>query len=151
MLLKRTDTDTSVKDMEGYTAFDIYNSTVQSAIPTTLGNGYAELLTWGANRCVLSRVGVDSGTELLCRNAALGLGDSNDRTHPDHVIILRKDTPFPPKPPLGERFQHVKVRKVAMSKLHTGTRFGIRIQTWSHGCSDPYGRAPRQCALVWLR
>ena len=50
MLLKRTDVDTSIKDMEGYTAFDLYNSTVRSANPTSFEDGYADLLTWGANR-----------------------------------------------------------------------------------------------------
>lgn len=55
ILLKRTDIDTSVKDMEGYTAFDLYNSTVPSANPTSLQDGCADLLTWGANRCVLAR------------------------------------------------------------------------------------------------
>lgn len=55
MLLKRTDTDTSIKDIEGYTAFDLYNSTVRTANPTSLEDGYADLLTWGANRWVLSR------------------------------------------------------------------------------------------------
>lgn len=54
MLLKRTDTDTSIKDIEGYTAFDLYNSTVRTANPTSLEDGYADLLTWGANRWVLS-------------------------------------------------------------------------------------------------
>ncbi|KAG9308137.1 hypothetical protein JVU11DRAFT_12491 [Chiua virens] len=102
MLLKRTDTDTSAKDMEGYTAFDLYNSTVRSANPTSLKDGYAELLTWGANR-----------------NAALGLGDSNDRAHPDHVIVLKKDTPIPADRTLEERFRPVKVQGVRMSKLHT--------------------------------
>lgn len=53
MLLRCADVDTSIKDMEGYTAFDLYNSTVQSAYPTSLEDGYADLLTWGANRWVL--------------------------------------------------------------------------------------------------
>lgn len=54
ILLKRTDTDTSIKDMDGYTAFDLFNSTVRTANPTSLEDGYADLLTWGANRCVPS-------------------------------------------------------------------------------------------------
>ncbi|KAG8221195.1 hypothetical protein J3R82DRAFT_2760 [Butyriboletus roseoflavus] len=102
MLLKRTDTDTSIKDIEGYTAFDLYNSTVRTANPTSLEDGYADLLTWGANR-----------------NAALGLGDSNDRTHPDHVVIRQKDTPLPASRTLEERFRPIKARDISMSKLHT--------------------------------
>ena len=53
MLLRCADIDTSIKDMEGYTAFDLYDLTVQSAHPTSLEDGYADLLTWGANRWVL--------------------------------------------------------------------------------------------------
>ena len=54
MLLKRTDMDTSIKDTEGYTAFDLYNSTIRTANPTSLDDGHAELLVWGANRWVFS-------------------------------------------------------------------------------------------------
>ena len=59
---------------------------------------------------------------LLFSNAALGLGDSNDRTHPDHVVILKKDAPLPARHTVEERFQSVKVRSATMSKLHTGTK-----------------------------
>ncbi|KAF9224282.1 hypothetical protein BS17DRAFT_780823 [Gyrodon lividus] len=102
MLLQRTDTDTSIKDTEAYTAFDLYNSTVRSANPSSFEDGYPDLLTWGANR-----------------NAALGLGDGNDRAHPDQVVLLKKDAPLPATLTLEERFGPVKVRNVSMSKLHT--------------------------------
>ncbi|KAF9233712.1 hypothetical protein BU15DRAFT_53495 [Melanogaster broomeanus] len=101
MLLKRTDMDTSIKDTEGYTAFDLYNSTVRSAKPSLEGS-CTHLLTWGANR-----------------NAALGLGDGNDRAHPDQVVLLKKDVPLPANLTLEERFGPVKVREVNMSRLHT--------------------------------
>jgi hypothetical protein len=52
--LKRADIDTSIKDFEGYTAYDLYNSTVTSAQPTQDEVVVAELFTWGTNR----RVGV---------------------------------------------------------------------------------------------
>lgn len=52
LLLQRPDIDTSLKDYEGYTAFDLYNLTVDG---TTPGNdAEAELFTWGANRCIFS-------------------------------------------------------------------------------------------------
>jgi len=52
LLLKRSDTDTSIKDFEGYTAYDLYNSTVKSAQPTADEEVLAELFTWGTNRSV---------------------------------------------------------------------------------------------------
>jgi len=51
LLLKRSDTDTSIKDFEGYTANDLYNSTVKSAQPTA-DEEVAELFTWVTNRSV---------------------------------------------------------------------------------------------------
>lgn len=62
-----------------------------------------------------------------CRNAALGLGDSNDRVHPDHVVVLKRDAPLLASRTLEERFRPVKVRSVSMSKLHTGSRFNVRF------------------------
>jgi len=47
LLLQRPDIDTSLKDLEGYTAFDLYNSTLDGTKP---GIGDAELYTWGVNR-----------------------------------------------------------------------------------------------------
>lgn len=54
LLLKRTDVDTSLKDFEGYTAFDLYNSTLRTTKPSHLGDVSAELFTWGANRYVIN-------------------------------------------------------------------------------------------------
>lgn len=51
LLLQRGDTDASLKDLEGYTAFDLYNSTVNGSKPFAQ-EGVAELYTWGANRSV---------------------------------------------------------------------------------------------------
>jgi inhibitor of Bruton tyrosine kinase len=50
LLLQRPDIDTSLKDYEGYTAFDLYNSTVEGTKPTTSPDGLYDLFTWGANR-----------------------------------------------------------------------------------------------------
>jgi hypothetical protein len=53
LLLQRPEIDTSLKDLEGYTAFDLYNSTVNGTKPNT-GAVNAELYTWGANQYVMS-------------------------------------------------------------------------------------------------
>jgi inhibitor of Bruton tyrosine kinase len=39
-----------LKDLEGYTAFDLYNSTVEHTKPTPSPDGFADLFTWGANK-----------------------------------------------------------------------------------------------------
>jgi len=49
LLLQRADVDTSLKDLEGYTAFDLYNSTVNDTKPDAR-DLKAELFTWGTNR-----------------------------------------------------------------------------------------------------
>ncbi|KAG1838584.1 regulator of chromosome condensation 1/beta-lactamase-inhibitor protein II [Suillus subalutaceus] len=103
LLLKRLDIDTSIKDLEGYTAHDLYNSTVRSAKPTEDEETLAELFTWGTNR-----------------NAALGVGDGNDRAYPDQVVIPRKDdVARQHNRSLDDRFAPIHVRQVSMSKLHT--------------------------------
>ncbi|KAF8959590.1 hypothetical protein BDZ97DRAFT_1666960 [Flammula alnicola] len=103
LLLQRSDIDTSMKDGEGYSASDLYNSTVNGTKPDS-GDANAELFTWGANR-----------------NAALGLSDGNDRTYPDHVNIKSKEDPTTlAKMSLAVRFSPIYVRQIQMSKLHTG-------------------------------
>jgi hypothetical protein len=51
LLLQRGDIDTSLKDFEGYRAFDLYNTTVEDTMPGRRGtqSGF-ELYTWGSNR-----------------------------------------------------------------------------------------------------
>ena len=49
LFLQRSDVDTSLKDFEGYTAFDLYNSTVNDTKPDA-NDFRAELFTWGTNR-----------------------------------------------------------------------------------------------------
>ncbi|TFK48398.1 hypothetical protein OE88DRAFT_521568 [Heliocybe sulcata] len=97
LLLQRSDTDTSLKDLEGYTAFDLYNSTVEDTKPGLTEVSQLELFTWGANR-----------------NATLGLGDSNDRAYPEQVILRSDDTPS-----LAHTLSPIHVRQVQMSRLHT--------------------------------
>jgi hypothetical protein len=52
-----------LKDLEGYTAFDLYNSTVEDTKPPhspSGEHGFADLYTWGANRFVNSHIFPDS-------------------------------------------------------------------------------------------
>ncbi|KAJ2916728.1 hypothetical protein MD484_g3726, partial [Candolleomyces efflorescens] len=100
LLLQRSDIDVDSKDKEGYTAFDVYNSTINGTKPD-ISDRDAELFTWGANR-----------------NAALGLGDANDRAHPDKVVLQSKEE-FAETQPLAKRFSPVFVKEIQMSKLHT--------------------------------
>ncbi|KAI0683880.1 hypothetical protein BC835DRAFT_1422860 [Cytidiella melzeri] len=104
ILLQRQDINVLVKDSEGYTAFDLYNSTVEGTKPRDEEDAKlrAELFTWGANR-----------------NAALGHGDADDRTLPDQ-ITLEPAQPCTEGSHVDERFAPVQVRQVVMSKLHTG-------------------------------
>lgn len=53
LLLQRGDIDTSLKDFEGYRAFDLYNTTVEDTMPRKRATLHElELYTWGSNRCV---------------------------------------------------------------------------------------------------
>ncbi|KAI0071191.1 hypothetical protein K474DRAFT_1776321 [Panus rudis PR-1116 ss-1] len=100
LLLQRQDIDVDLKDWEGYRAFDLFNSTVEGTKPGEV-EGFGMLFTWGTNR-----------------NAALGLGDADDRTFPDQVVIERPFTSV--MDTLDVRFEPVYVENVAMAKLHTG-------------------------------
>ncbi|KAF8205776.1 hypothetical protein K438DRAFT_1918026 [Mycena galopus ATCC 62051] len=96
LLLQRSDIDISLRDFEGHTAFDLYNTTVCGTAP--IHALHAELYTWGVNR-----------------NAALGLVDSGDRTYPDQVSIPKEG----PEPNSTARFAPLLARQIQMSKLHT--------------------------------
>ena len=51
LLLQRGDIDTSLKDSEGYRAFDLYNTTVEDTMPSKRDTPRGlELCTWGSNR-----------------------------------------------------------------------------------------------------
>lgn len=96
-----------LKDAEGYTPFDVYNSTVAGTNPmeASAEGSNAELYTWGSNR-----------------NAALGLGDGDDRTSPEQVTIKASEIAFDAKSSpkhLLNRLRPLSVTNVAMSKLHT--------------------------------
>ncbi|KZS93259.1 RCC1/BLIP-II protein [Sistotremastrum niveocremeum HHB9708] len=98
LLLQRDDIDISLKDYEGYTAFDLYNSTVNGTKPEPTFDT-AELFTWGTNR-----------------NATLGHGDAEDRSNPDQVLLKTEDDPAKP---IKERFTPITFSDITMAKLHT--------------------------------
>ncbi|KAL1405470.1 hypothetical protein Q8F55_009102 [Vanrija albida] len=99
-LLARSDTDISIKDGEGLTAFDLYNGTVDGTNPPTNVDG-TDLYVWGVNR-----------------NFALGTGDSTDKAFPDRINLLTQrqasDNPDP-----TQRFFHVGIKEAKMARLHT--------------------------------
>nr|GAT49402.1 predicted protein [Mycena chlorophos] len=95
LLLQRSDVDTTLKDFEGHTAFDLYNTTMDGTGPRNASS--AELHTWGVNR-----------------NAALGQ-DSGDRTYPELVPIPKEG----PEPASTKRLLPLRVRQIQMAKLHT--------------------------------
>ncbi|OCB92256.1 hypothetical protein A7U60_g336 [Sanghuangporus baumii] len=120
LLLQRADIDVSLKDFEGYTAFDVYNSTVEGTKPSELE--LTDLYTWGTNR-----------------NAALGLGDGDDRAFPELVPIPpQKEHSDTTTLSLRTRFQPIRAKQVAMAKLHTAVitsepRANLRICGFGSG------------------
>ncbi|KAI6101705.1 hypothetical protein EV401DRAFT_2201598 [Pisolithus croceorrhizus] len=147
LLLKHLDVDMSIKDFEGYTAFDLYNSTVWATKPLSCDERIlADLFTWGTNR-----------------NAALGLGDANDRIFPDPVVLPMKDVTKVRSCSLEDRFATVRVCDVKMSKLHTviltseprdnlwvcGFGSGGRLGPSSHTVYTPSPITfPAECSIV---
>jgi inhibitor of Bruton tyrosine kinase len=95
ILLQRQDIDTSLKDFEGYTAFDLYNSSVEHTHPTSSSG--MDLFVWGSNR-----------------NAALGLGDAGDRSFPEHVNLPALDPST-----IFSKSSTTYVRSIKMARLHT--------------------------------
>ncbi|KAI0262373.1 hypothetical protein BC834DRAFT_892147 [Gloeopeniophorella convolvens] len=106
LLLQRDDIETNLTDLEGYRAFDLYNTTVEDTMPKKLvAYSGLEVFTWGANR-----------------NASLGHGDGDDRAHPEQIILKRiegasRDSTA--NGTVGFRLQPSLVRDVQMSRLHT--------------------------------
>ncbi|KAI0642387.1 hypothetical protein C8Q79DRAFT_250744 [Trametes meyenii] len=101
LLLQRQDIDLSLRDIEGYTPFDLYNSTIEGTKPTKDSSERGdELFTWGSNR-----------------NAALGVGDGDDRTFPESISL--RISPVPETEPIDSRFTPIRVRQIVMSRLHT--------------------------------
>ncbi|KAJ9110693.1 hypothetical protein QFC19_001522 [Naganishia cerealis] len=72
-LLERADTDLGIKDTEGLTAMDLWNSSCAGTNPPETGAKGTDLYTWGSNR-----------------NCTLGLPDPADRALPERVKLLTK-------------------------------------------------------------
>ena len=106
LLLERNDIDIPIRDSEGNTAIDLYNSTVNYTKPSAVDTrphvvgkrhpAMTELYTWGANR-----------------NATLGLGDGNDRIYPEHVQL------YPTSKTRSSSQLPSSISQAGMSKLHT--------------------------------
>jgi hypothetical protein len=106
LLLQRTDTDTTLTDLEGNTAFDLYSATVRGARPTLTSRARVELLTWGTNR-----------------NAALGHPDGDDRAHPEAIALRRSERAGGKgefRDTVAFRLRGASAVDVRMSRLHTG-------------------------------
>ncbi|KAK0548125.1 hypothetical protein OC845_003748 [Tilletia horrida] len=103
-LLRKGDTDLRIKDLEGLTPFDLYNATIsgtnQKWDPEV---GGSELFTWGVNR-----------------NFTLGLGDGDDRALPKAVTLNKVyDSYALANLEPGMRYNRLRIKDVAMSKMHT--------------------------------
>lgn len=151
ILLRRPDLDLRVKDFEGLTAFDLYNSTVAGTNPPADALSFeptrqhhsrtlTQLFTWGSNR-----------------NYNLGLGDGDDRQFPDKITLRRgpansnaalqstKDA-FRASLPAGKKFDRIGIKDVAMSRLHTVILTDEKVSNvWVCGLggSGRLGRSPQ--------
>ncbi|GAA5990096.1 hypothetical protein JCM10908_005820 [Rhodotorula pacifica] len=105
LLLCRDDIDTRLKDHEGFTPFDVFNSTVDGTnpLPDPIGTnpsnpGRVELFSWGSNR-----------------NYSLGFASDSERTIPERVHLKREE---------GGKglaaFEPLRVKDISMARLHTG-------------------------------
>ncbi|TKY85735.1 hypothetical protein EX895_005275 [Sporisorium graminicola] len=123
ILLRRNDLDLRVKDFEGLTAFDLYNSTVAGTNPA------ADALSFEPSRNQHSRTLTQLFTWGSNRNYNLGLGDGDDRQLPDKITLRRPanagnagnsvQNAFRASLPAGKKFDRIGIKDVAMSRLHT--------------------------------
>lgn len=101
ILLERTDIDYYIKDWEGLTAFDLYNTTVEGTCPSDNDEGSgADLFVWGGNR-----------------NYTLGLSHGNDSALPERVKLQCNERRT--HHIAGSRFNRPYVRDISMSRWHT--------------------------------
>ncbi|KAK4052965.1 hypothetical protein OIO90_004089 [Microbotryomycetes sp. JL221] len=125
LLLARDDVDIRLKDHEGLSPFDVYNSTVDGTNPVDTSSssnpGRLELYTWGQNR-----------------NFVLGFASDADRAFPERVQLKREE---------GGKglaaFEPLRVQDVAMARLHTGivTDEGRRnVRLCGYGTGGRLGR-----------
>lgn len=101
-LLSRKDTDIRIKDLEGNTALDVLNSTVEGTNPQfDLENGGSELYTWGVNTSYV-----------------LGRNDMDNRAYPERVFL--HTTADNLGLPTTTVHKSTPVQDIAMAKFHTG-------------------------------
>lgn len=131
LLKKSPPADLRVKDSEGLTPFDLYNSTVHGTNPTSIEEEGGELYTWGANR-----------------NYTLGLGNSDDRALPDRVNLRRNDgeenSGRSQEP--GSIYDRIKIKDVAMNKFATVVLTAERhsnVWVCGIGTNGRIGRSPQ--------
>ena len=116
LLLQRGDVDVYAKDWEGYTAYDVWNSSIEGTKPERVPlrreiaeDGWdeveAEMYVWGSNR-----------------NAGLGVGDGDDRAFPD-LVQFDRDREKGKAKSVEEKFRPVRVRGVGLARFHTGESF----------------------------
>jgi hypothetical protein len=125
LLLQRADLDPSVKDHEGYTAFDLYNSTLHGTIPSPWERSPGELLTWNTNRYAWVSIPWENLMLRARRNAVISPGDPHDTAFPDSVFVGGKSnnessTPDSTRSTIDGRFLSVGVEDVAMSRSQMG-------------------------------
>ncbi|EPQ30341.1 uncharacterized protein PFL1_01867 [Pseudozyma flocculosa PF-1] len=116
ILLRRTDTDTRIKDLEGLTPFDLYNSTVAGTNPLH------EALSWDSSTNIKGRTLCQLYSWGSNRNFTLGLGDGDDRQLPDRVNLRREADEWERSQQAlaaGKRFDRIGVRDVVMGRMHT--------------------------------
>jgi len=101
LLLENANIDTRIRDYEGLTAFDLYNTTVPGTCPRPEdARDGGELFVWGGNR-----------------NYNLGLGHAND-----HGLAERIKLPPPvvgASARAGSRFDRPLIRDMSFSRWHT--------------------------------
>ncbi|GJE93782.1 hypothetical protein PsYK624_099430 [Phanerochaete sordida] len=132
LLLQRPDVDVHAKDWEGYTPYDVWNSSIEGTKPDAPlrrdaeadedDEIDAELYVWGSNR-----------------NAGLGVGDADDRAFPELVQFDRdRDQQSRAGGTISDRFRAVKVRGVGMARFHTAivtseSRTNVRVCGFGSG------------------
>ncbi|GAA97267.1 uncharacterized protein L969DRAFT_91886 [Mixia osmundae IAM 14324] len=100
-LIAHENIDLRLRDNEGLTAFDLYNTTVDGTAPdlSAPDGARTELFTWGDNR-----------------NHVLGTPGDNDRVQPERVKIKHSEG----RRPTGRAaFDPIGVRQVSMARNHT--------------------------------
>ena len=109
LLLARSDVDVYAKDWEGYTPYDVWNSSVEGTKPPSCErNGdwmedevEADMYVWGSNR-----------------NAGLGVGDADDRAFPE-LVQFDRDKDGRRSRTVEERFRVVRAKGLGMARFHT--------------------------------